>query len=186
MNSIFSSVWVAEPEWLALQTWNIRSGFEFSWRQNSAHDCIVLHCTEPFLIIRPLSCYGLNDVERDVKYQIIIINILFLCSFISFHSKQLLFRNIAHNKCCFLHQKSIDIFLFSTNTYSIQPNYRIYPYKHSQAIPLSSDYNKSIFSLLLYKGICCGYSSELHRLVDAIQMSTQHICFYKENQKKIA
>ena len=40
------------------------------------------------------------------------------------------------------------------------------------------------FSLLLYKGICCGYSFELHRLVNAIQMSSHNICFYKENQKK--
>ena len=42
------------------------------------------------------------------------------------------------------------------------------------------------FCLLLYKGICYEYSFELHRLVDAIQMSTHNICFYKENQKKIA
>ena len=32
----------------------------------------------------------------------------------------------------------------------------------------------------LYKGICCGYPFELHRLVDAIQMSTHNICLYKE------
>ena len=47
-----------------------------------------------------------------------------------------------------------------------------------------SDYSQCTFSLLLYKGICCGYSFELHRLVDAIQMSTHNICLYKENQKK--
>ena len=35
-------------------------------------------------------------------------------------------------------------------------------------------------------GICCGYSFELHRLVDAIQLSTHNICLYKENQKKNA
>ena len=37
-----------------------------------------------------------------------------------------------------------------------------------------------------YKGICCGYPFELHRLVDAIQMNTHNICFYmyNENQKK--
>ena len=40
------------------------------------------------------------------------------------------------------------------------------------------------FCLFLYKGICCGYPFELHRLVDAIQMSSYNICFYKENQKK--
>ena len=36
----------------------------------------------------------------------------------------------------------------------------------------------------LYKGICCGYSFELHRLVDAIQMSTHNICLCKEERKK--
>ena len=36
----------------------------------------------------------------------------------------------------------------------------------------------------LYKGICCGYSSELHRQVDAIHMSTHNICLYKEVDKK--
>ena len=48
----------------------------------------------------------------------------------------------------------------------------------------NSDYNQCIFCLLVYKGICFGYPFELHRLVDAIQMSTKNICFYKENQKK--
>ena len=36
----------------------------------------------------------------------------------------------------------------------------------------------------LYKGICCGYSFELHRQVDAIQMSIHNICLYKEVKKK--
>ena len=36
----------------------------------------------------------------------------------------------------------------------------------------------------LYKGICCGYSSELHRQVDAIQMRTHNICRYKKVNKK--
>ena len=51
------------------------------------------------------------------------------------------------------------------------------------------------FSDFLYKGICCGYSFELHRQcceysfelhrqVDAIQMSTHNICLYKEVYKK--
>ena len=34
-----------------------------------------------------------------------------------------------------------------------------------------------------YKGICRGYSFELHRQVDAIQMGTHNICPYKENHK---
>ena len=33
------------------------------------------------------------------------------------------------------------------------------------------------------KSICCGYSFELHRQVDAIQMSTYNICLYKEVDK---
>ena len=40
-----------------------------------------------------------------------------------------------------------------------------------------------LFSDFLYKSICCGYSFELPRLVEAIQMSTHNICFYKEEDK---
>ena len=40
------------------------------------------------------------------------------------------------------------------------------------------------FSDFLYEGICCGYSFELHRQVDAIQMSTHNICLYKEVDQK--
>ena len=40
------------------------------------------------------------------------------------------------------------------------------------------------FSDFLYKGICCGYSSELHWQVDAIQKSTHNICLCKEVEKK--
>ena len=32
----------------------------------------------------------------------------------------------------------------------------------------------------LYKSIRCGHPFELHRQVDAIQMSTHNICLYKE------
>ena len=44
-----------------------------SWRQNSAYDCMALHCTEPFIIILPSTQYGLNNVEWDIKHQIVII-----------------------------------------------------------------------------------------------------------------
>ena len=40
-----------------------------------------------------------------------------------------------------------------------------------------------LFSDFLYKNICCGYSFELPRLVEAIQMSSHNICFYKEVDK---
>ena len=84
-------------------------------------------------------------------------------------------------------------------TYRIRPNYRtvrlgfsnllwtlicgkicIYllriHYKKDQKNHLI-DYDYVIVSDFLYKGICCGYSFELHRQVDAIQMSTHNICF---------
>ena len=37
-----------------------------------------------------------------------------------------------------------------------------------------------LLSDCLYKNICCGYLFELPQLVEAIQMSTHNICFYKE------
>ena len=39
------------------------------------------------------------------------------------------------------------------------------------------------WSDFLYKSLCCGYSFELHRQVDAIQMGTHNICRYKEVDK---
>ena len=55
-------------------------------------------------------------------------------------------------------------------------------YKKDQKRTFNDDYAN--FSAFLYKGICCGYSFELHWLVDAIQMSTYKICLYKEVDKK--
>ena len=43
---------------------------------------------------------------------------------------------------------------------------------------------RRFFSAFLYKSICCGYSFELHRQVDAIQMGTYNKCLYKEVYKK--
>ena len=84
-------------------------------------------------------------------------------------------------------------------TYRIQPNYltvclgfskllgklvcgkiciyllRIH-YKKDQKKDLFDD-DYVIVSDFLYKGICCGHSFELHRQVDAVQMSTHNICF---------
>ena len=42
-----------------------------------------------------------------------------------------------------------------------------------------------LFSDFLYKNICNGYSFELPRLVEAIQMSSHNICFYKEVDESI-
>ena len=36
-----------------------------------------------------------------------------------------------------------------------------------------------LFSDFLYKNLCCGYSFELPQPVEAIQMSTHNIYFYK-------
>ena len=70
--------------------------------------------------------------------------------------------------------------------YRIRPYYRTYPYKCTVKKFRSLQITTSVvFSLLLYKGICCGYSSELHRQVNAIQMSTHNICLCKESQKKL-
>ena len=60
---------------------------------------------------------------------------------------------------------------------------RIHYKKRSEKDLLNDDY--AIFSDFLYKGICCGYSFELHRLVDAIQTSTHNICLCKEVKKKV-
>ena len=40
------------------------------------------------------------------------------------------------------------------------------------------------FSDFLYKSICCGYSFELHRQVDAIQIVTHIICLCTEVDRK--
>ena len=60
---------------------------------------------------------------------------------------------------------------------------RIHYKKKSQKRPCLTIIMR-FFSYFIYKGICCGYSFELHRLVDAIQMSTHNICLYKEVKKK--
>ena len=69
--------------------------------------------------------------------------------------------------------------------YRIQPNYRTYPYYHTIKQFHSLQITASVLCLLLYKDIWCGCPFEVHRLVDAIEMSTLNICNYKENKKKI-
>ena len=45
-------------------------GFKYHWWQNSG---MALHWTEPFIITLSLSQYNLNNFERDIKHQIIVI-----------------------------------------------------------------------------------------------------------------
>ena len=64
----------------------------------------------------------------------------------------------------------------------------MYPMQERQLL-LSSLFKKPVHNAVrrfscLYKSICCGYSFELHRQVDAIQMSTHNICLYKEVARK--
>ena len=55
-------------EWLAHPTLD----HEVLGSNPTRGDCMALHYTEPFIITFP-SQYDLNDVERDVKHQTIII-----------------------------------------------------------------------------------------------------------------
>ena len=52
----------------------LTSGHEFpgSLEENSGHYCSALGYIEPFINILPSSRYDLNNVERNVKHQIII------------------------------------------------------------------------------------------------------------------
>ena len=54
-----------------------------------------------------------------------------------------------------------------------------YIIKKDQKRTFDDDY-AIFFPDFLHEGIYCGYSFELHRLVDAIQMSTHKICLYKK------
>ena len=47
-------------------------GFKTCWRQSSPHDYMALHCREHIIIIIPSFWYDLNNIERDVETQIII------------------------------------------------------------------------------------------------------------------
>ena len=58
-----------------LPTLDQEVGFES--RQNSSHDLTAFHCTELFIITLPSSRYDLNNVERDLKHPVSIINILY-------------------------------------------------------------------------------------------------------------
>ena len=61
------SIWIAKRLVLPTIPWGL--GFKSLWRQNSAHDCMVLHLRESFNITFLLSWYDLNNYERDIKHQ---------------------------------------------------------------------------------------------------------------------
>ena len=63
-------------EWLACPTMDHKVlGSDRDGGGKSAHDSMVLLCTEPFIITLPSSGYDLNDVKRGVKHQTIIIQL---------------------------------------------------------------------------------------------------------------
>ena len=59
-------------KWLAFMTLD-QEVLGSNSRWNSVHDYMALLCTEPFIIILLSSRYDLNNTERNVKYQTIII-----------------------------------------------------------------------------------------------------------------
>ena len=69
-------------------------------------------------------------------------------------------------------------------TYHIRPNYCTYPYKCTVKQVCSLQIIASeLFVYFFRKAYVVGIF-ELHRLVNAIQMSTHNICSFKENQEK--
>ena len=70
--------------------------------------------------------------------------------------------------------------------YRILPNYCTCSYKHTIKQLVVFRLQPVYFYLLLYKNICCWYSFELPRQVEAIQMNTNNIYCCKECQKNIA
>ena len=70
-----------EPQGPRLESW---------WKQNSTHNCMALHCTEPFIITPPLSPYDLNNVERSKTPKLypptlVYISIIHLIAIRSYH-----------------------------------------------------------------------------------------------------
>ena len=65
--------------------------------------------------------------------------------------------------------------------YHIQPNYSTYPCKYTvkQFLNLEVDYRLCMYIYFFYESIYCGFSFELPRQVQVIQMNTHNICFYK-------
>ena len=57
-----------------------------------------LHCTELFSVILPLSQHDLNKVERDVKQQTIIVNIMGIIHILTWDIGRLLNRNLEQNR----------------------------------------------------------------------------------------
>ena len=70
--------------------------------------------------------------------------------------------------------------------YHILPNFRTCSYKRTVKQLVVFRLQPVYIYLLLYKNICCWYSFELPRQVEAIQMNTNNIYFYKESQKNSA
>ena len=57
---------VSTPNWIT------RSLVQIPLKVELAHDCTTLNCSEPIIVILSLSQYDINNVEGDVKHQIIV------------------------------------------------------------------------------------------------------------------
>ena len=69
--------------------------------------------------------------------------------------------------------------------YRIQPNYHTYPYKRTVKQFCSLQNAASVlFVYFFVKAYVVGTCLNCIDFVDAIQMSTHNICFYKENQRQ--
>ena len=75
----------------------------------------------------------------------------------------------------------------------LNSKYRNRPYYHTSPVSAQSsnlvvlDYSQCTFIyFFIKKNVYCWYSFELPQQLKAIQLSTNNICFYEENQKNIA
>ena len=140
----------------------LTSGHEVSGL-NSAVDGIQLmttahHCTEPFIIPLLSSRYDLNNVEREVKHQVIII-----VTILANTENQLITRNnVQYN----LNGSNPDGLFTPDDSNSFFSPYKI--------LPIAQE-NKylGIFFLFYHGIVCCVYSLELPHRGNSIEY-TQH------------
>ena len=138
--------------------------------QNSALDYMAVHYTEPFIITLPSSWYDLNNVERDLKYQILI---LFKPSLYIFVSGWVLCITLAVHRSV-IRQSMMSNFCFRMTTWvnisEFSPNlvYALILWrfvlglligKFCQFLSELSAHDTSVFSFLDDRVICPRYDS---------------------------